>query len=208
MKRIVSLLIVFTMILSAFTMTGCGEKAQDEKGKEALNVGIVVSSKFGDKSFNDSAKDGVDKLKEDYGVAVTLIECKGDNFKQNLTKATEKADIIVAVGWEFVEIGEIAADYPDKKFIWVDNVVNKIEEFPNVMCITYAQNEGAFVAGYIAAKTSNTGVVGVVGGENRSTINDFIVAYEQGAEYADPNVDVKKFTRTIMKTLQRAENPR
>ena len=49
--------------------------------------------------------------------------------------------------------------------------------------ITYAQNEGSFLAGYIAAAVSETGVVGAVGGEDAATINDFIVGYTQGAEY-------------------------
>lgn len=61
---------------------------------------------------------------------------------------------------------------------------------PNVLNITYAQNEGSFLAGYIAAKMSKTGVVGAVGGEDTDTINDFIVGYEQGAKYANAGIKV------------------
>ena len=67
------------------------------------------------------------------------------------------------------------------KFIWIDNATS--EPVANVLNITYAQNEGSFLAGYIAAAMSESGTVGAVGGEDSDTINDFIVGYTQGAEY-------------------------
>ena len=45
--------------------------------------------------------------------------------------------------------------------------------------------------GYIAGKLSKTGKVGVVGGQDSETINDFIVGYEAGAKYANPDCAVE-----------------
>lgn len=188
MKKIISLLLVLTLILSAFTLAGCKDKSEGEG--EELTVCIVVSSAFGDKSFNDSAKEGADKLAADYGVKVTTIECQEENFKQSMMQAAEASDIVVPVGWQFYDIPEVANEYPDTKFIWVDNVAEGIEELPNVLCITYAQNQGSFLAGYIAAEMSETGTVGAVGGENNDTINDFLIGYEQGAKYVNPDIKV------------------
>lgn len=188
MKKIISLLLVLTLILSAFALSGCSG-SEDGEGTD-LKVCVVVSSAFGDKSFNDSSKEGVDKLADDYGVKVTTIECQGENFKQHMMDAAEAADIVIPVGWEFYEIPEVAKEYPDTKFIWVDNPAENIEELPNVLCITYAQNEGSFLVGYIAAKMSKSGVIGAVGGEDNDTINDFFVGYEQGAKYANPDIKV------------------
>ena len=188
MKKIISLLLVLTLILSAFTLAGCKDKSEGEG--EELTVCIVVSSAFGDKSFNDSAKEGADKLAADYGVKVTTIECQEENFKQSMMQAAEASDIVVPVGWQFYDIPEVANEYPDTKFIWVDNVAEGIEELPNVLCITYAQNQGSFLAGYIAAEMSETGTVGAVGGENNDTINDFLIGYEQGAKYVNPDINV------------------
>lgn len=191
MKKLISSLLVIVMVLSVFTLAGCSKK-EGAGGEEQLTVCVVVSSAFGDKSFNDSSKEGADKLAEDFGVKVTTIECQGERFKQSMMDAAEASDIVVLVGWEFFEVGEVAKEYPDTKFIWVDNPVDGIEDLPNVICITYAQNEGAFLAGYIAAKTSESGVVGAVGGEDSNVINDFLVGYEQGAKYADPDVKFVK----------------
>lgn len=187
MKKTISLLLVFAMILSAFALTGC---SKDNGEGEELTVSIVVSSAFGDKSFNDSAKEGADKLAQDYGVKIKTIECQEENFKQYMVQAAEESDIVVPVGWQFYEIPEVAKEYPDTKFIWVDNEAEGIADLPNVLCITYAQNEGSFLAGYIAAKMSKSGVVGAVGGEQNTTIDDFIVGYRQGALYANPDIKV------------------
>ena len=99
------------------------------------------------------------------------------------------ANIVVCVGWEFYDIETVAPDYPDVRFIWIDNATS--EPIANVLNITYAQNEGSFLAGYIAASVSQSGVIGAVGGEDSDTINDFIVGYKQGAAYAKADAKVE-----------------
>lgn len=173
------------MVLSLALFTSCG--GGDEK-EESITVAVVVAEGLGDRSFYDSAKEGLDRLVEECGVTSKVIECNGENFKQQMMNAAEEADIVVPVGWQFYDIETVAPDYPDTKFIWVDNETSKPLE--NVLCITYAQNEGSFLAGYIAAKTSKTGVVGAVGGMDNATINDFLVGYKQGAKYANKDIKV------------------
>ena len=91
------------------------------------------------------------------------------------------------------DIETVAPEYPNVDFIWIDNATSA--PVPNVLNITYAQNEGSFLAGYIAAAMSKTGTVGAVGGEDSDTINDFIVGYEQGAKYRNDAIKVEwKYT--------------
>lgn len=190
MKKSLSLLLVLTLILSMFALVGCG--GDDNKGgnAEKTKVTLVVPSGFGDKSFNDSAKAGVDKLAEDYDIKLSTIECKGESFKQHMIDAADNSQVVICVGWEFWEIGEVVKEYPDVKFIWIDNETEKSHD--NLLNIVYAQNEGSFLAGYVAAKMSKTGVIGAVGGQDSETINDFLVGYKQGAEYANPDIVFKK----------------
>lgn len=159
-----------------------GATQEPEGGDEAVNVCVVVSSTFGDRSFNDSAKEGADKLAADYeNITISTIECNNENFDAQMQNAADTANIVVCVGWEFYNVETIALDYPDVYWIWVDNATGAPVE--NVLNITYAQNEGSYLAGYIAASMSESGVIGAVGGEDSDTINDFIVGYKQGAEY-------------------------
>lgn len=188
MKKFIALALAALMAL--WMLAGCGSSETGDSGNttEELTVALVVADTFGDRSFYDSSKEGCDRLAEE-GVTVKTIECNGENQMQQIYNAADAADIVVLVGWEFYDVETVAPEYPDVKFIWVDNATSAPVE--NVLNITYAQNEGSFLAGYIAAKMSESGVVGVVGGEDSATINDFVVGYQQGALYANPDCDVE-----------------
>ena len=175
MKKLLSVLLCAVMVLS---LAACGKKENaptpgpDPNGEtEGLTVALVVAGKLGDRSFYDSSKEGLDRMVADLGVTPIVIECNNENHDIQMKNAAEKANIVVCVGWEFYNVETIAPDYPEVNWIWVDNATSA--PVSNVLNITYAQNEGSFLAGYIAAAVSETGVVGAVGGEDADTINDF-----------------------------------
>ena len=184
MKKLLGLILVIAMVLSM------GLSATAEEG---LKVAVVLSGATGDRSFYDSANEGLQALvASDLGIQGTLIECKNDAsmFTTNLIAAAEDNDIVIAVGWEFWDaLTEYAPQLPDTKFIFIDNGLDGVGD--NLMSITYAQNEGSFLVGYIAGKLTETGKIGAVGGEDSETINDFIVGYEAGAKYAREDVEVQ-----------------
>ena len=164
-----------------------GDLEIDGKG---VTLALVIAGTFGDRSFYDSSKQGVARLAADYGVNVVQIECNNENFEAQMRNAADLADVVVCVGWEFWEIETVAPQYPEVRWIWVDNETSA--PIDNVLNIVYAQNEGSFLAGYIAASMSKTGVIGAVGGEEGSdTIDDFIVGYTQGAKYYDESITVE-----------------
>lgn len=183
MKKILVMCMALALVLS-FGSFAMGEA-------EPVNVAIVVAGGLGDRSFYDSANEGLQSLIADYGVNGTVIECKEDAsmYTTQLINAAETNDFVVAVGWQFWDgLVEIVPELPDTRFIFVDNGLDGVGD--NLMSITYAQNEGSFLVGYIAAKLSETGKIGAVGGMDNETINDFLVGYEAGAKYADEAVEV------------------
>lgn len=187
MKKFLAIALTCVMVLGLFA--GCSaDTPKGDQNDSDLTVALVVAGTFGDRSFYDSSKEGCDRLAEE-GIQVKTIECNNENHAQQIHNAADVANVVVLVGWEFYEVEAIAQEYPETKFIWVDNATEA--PVANVLNITYAQNEGSFLAGYIAAKMSKTGTVGAVGGEDSATINDFIVGYTQGAKYANPDVAVE-----------------
>ena len=183
MKKLLSLVLVLMLALSAFAVASA---------EETLKVAVVLSGATGDRSFYDSANEGLQALVEAGKVEGTLIECKNDAsmFTTNLISAAEDNDVVIAVGWEFWDaLAEYAPQLPDTKFIFIDNGLDGVGD--NLMSITYAQNEGSYLVGYIAGKLTQTNVIGAVGGEDSETINDFIVGYEAGAKLANPDVEVQ-----------------
>ena len=176
MKKILALALALIMALGI--TAACTKNGGSTADKTVVE--IVVAGQFGDRSFYDSSKAGGDRLAKDFeNVEVKYIECNNENHAVQMRNAADVANIVVCVGWEFYDIEAIAPEYPNVSFIWIDNATG--EPVPNVLNITYAQNEGSFLAGYIAAAMSKTGTVGAVGGEDSDTINDFIVGYKQGA---------------------------
>ncbi len=191
MKKLVCLLLMLTLALALFA--GCGKTDNNTSttaapGKADLKLALVVAGQFGDRSFYDSSKEGADRLAKDLGIQVTTIECNNDNHTNQMRNAADKADVVVCVGWEFYDIETVAPQYPDVKWIWIDNATEA--PVPNVLNITYAQNEGSYLAGYIAAAVSETKIIGAVGGQDQPVINDFIVGYKQGAAAFNPDVKV------------------
>ena len=186
MKKRMALVLVALLLVAS--LTACGKIADTEE----LKVAVVLAGATGDRSFYDSANEGLQALVKAGGVQGMLIECQNDAsmFTSNLISAAEKNDVVVAVGWEFWDaLTECAPQLPDTKFIFVDNDLDGVGN--NLLSITYAQNEGSFLVGYIAGKLTTTNKIGAVGGEDSETINDFIVGYEAGAKYANPDVQVR-----------------
>ena len=186
MKKFLAL--ALALVLALGCMIAC-TKTDVQSGDKTV-VAIVVAGTFGDRSFYDSSKAGGDALAKDFSnVEVKTIECNNENHEVQMRNAADVANIVVCVGWEFYDIETVAPEYPNVDFIWIDNATSA--PVANVLNITYAQNEGSFLAGYIAAAMSTTGVVGAVGGEDSDTINDFIVGYEQGAKYRNEAIKVE-----------------
>ena len=199
MKKIIALLLVLVLTLGCFAACKKGKTTEDETpapvdpGTETMPgstsaeaekviVTIVVAGTFGDRSFYDSSRAGGERLAKDFNnLEVKYIECNNSEHTARMRNAAAQSDIVVLVGWEFYDIEEVAPEFPQVKFIWIDNETSA--SVANVLNIVYAQNEGSFLAGYIAAAMSKTGTVGAVGGEDSITINDFIVGYKQGAQY-------------------------
>jgi len=179
MKKILSMLLCIAMMATL----GMAAASEDQP----VRVGLCIAETLGDKGFYDSANEGLQRLVSDYGVVGSVVECKSDAsaYTDALASSAEGNDIVVAVGWQFWDaLVEVVPQMPETKFIFIDNDMGDVPE--NMLCITYKENQGSFLAGYIAMKLSQTGVVGVIGGEDSATINNFVVGYQQGALYANP----------------------
>jgi len=109
-------------------------------------------------------------------------------------------DLIIAGTFTMVPyIEKLAAGFPQARFVVFDAAVNYTAcGCANVHSILFRQNEGAFLAGYLAASLDRAGLpgvpkgsaLGVVGGMQFPVIDDFLVGFRAGAEVAVPGVKV------------------
>ena len=182
------------------------EAAKAETNGEKLKVTLLVTGSFGDKAFNDSAQAGMKKLEEELGdkVEVNMVEMGSDKtkFEGSMLDACESdADLIITGLWDMKEITEkVAQEFPEKKFIIFDPDVDyTVGDLSNVYSMSYKQNEGAFLAGVLAASVTKSdmefanedNVIGFVGAKDTAAvINDSAVGFIEGAQFVDPDVKV------------------
>lgn len=173
---------------------------------EKIKVALLVTGSFGDKAFNDSAQAGMKKIESEMGgqVEVEMIEMGSDKTKfegSMLDAAESDADIIITGLWDMKEITEqVAQEFPEKKFIIFDTDVDyTIGDLSNVYSMSYKQNEGAFLAGVLAASVTTSdmefanedAVIGFVGAKDTAAvINDSAVGYIEGAQFVNPDIKV------------------
>ena len=174
--------------------------APADEGDDKISIALCVNGTLGDKSFFDSGNEGMQWIERDFGdkAETEVIEFSYDDttWQSKLENVfmSEEYDIIIVGTYDMLGMTvELTAEYPDQK-VWFYDEQWDFETNPrdNVISLLFKQNEGSFLAGYIAAKLSKTGKVGAVGGQDSDTINDFIVGYEAGAKYANPDVTVEK----------------
>jgi basic membrane protein A len=150
----------------------------------------------GDQSFNDSAAAGIDQAKAEFGIEVEELEAAGgetDAQKEErlTTLAEEGFNPIIAVGFAYATaLGKVAPQFPDVTFAIVDDA-SLSEANPNVTSLVFAENEGSFLVGAIAAQASKTGNIGFVGGVNVPLIQKFQAGYEAGAKAVNPNITIQ-----------------
>ena len=146
-----------------------------------------MGGKF-DKSFNQAGFDGAERWKKETGKPYLEFEIANATQREQAKRrmAERGADPIVGIGFsQGTSMEKVAKDFPKTKFAIIDSVVN----LPNVQSIVFAEHEGSFLAGLMAAMASKTGRVGFIGGMDIPLIRKFQCGFEQGARYANPKVE-------------------
>ena len=189
MKKLVSLLLVLTLTLGVAAMA---------TADDPVRVCIVFSGLLGDKSYNDSCLEGAKRAEADFGIELKTLEgTEATEWEQNLLAAAEGGyDLVICSSSNFQPyMEEHCASYPDVKFAVIDTTVPG----DNICSVSFAQNQGSFLAGACAAllttRTEIPGIndkkiIGWVGGMDIPVLHDFFIGYEQGAKYLDPEIEI------------------
>lgn len=137
-----------------------------------------------DKGFNATSWKGVQDAVAKHGIGSKLLESNAEtDYVPNLNSfVAEGCNIIVSVGFLMGEATANAAkENPDSKFAIVDFAYDPT--IPNVMGLIYNTDEAAFLAGYLAAGVSKTGIVGTFGGINIPPVTIFMDGFVAGVNH-------------------------
>lgn len=177
------------IILGALLLPACASSGPDCASEDVFCVGLVTDSgKISDKSFNQSAWEGVLRAEGNLGAVVQYIETADvrDYAKNISTFADGNYDVIVTVGFNLrEETREAATRYPDTKFIGVDQ--DQFEgRIPNLAGLVFPEDQAGFLVGALAAMMSRSHRVGAVCGTDAiPPVWRLGEGYRAGAAYAD-----------------------
>jgi len=191
MKRLLVLCVLAIAMVSLFVSIGF---AQDYP-----KIGLVLATGgLGDKSFNDQsfkgASDAAAVIAAQYGVTVEDVldyveptDIAEYETYQVMFADSGEYDIIICIGFDQASALELVApQYPDVKFVLVDMVVFT----DNVASVVTNDWESAFLVGVAAGLMTETGTIGFEGGMEIDLIIGFMNGYTQGAQWANPDVEV------------------
>ena len=186
MKKLYILLAV--LLVAAMILPACAPAAPDCKDEKTFCVGLVTDvGKINDKSFNQSAWEGVQRAEKELGATVQYIETADakDYAKNMATFADAGYDVIVTVGFNLGEATVAAAGtYPNVKFIGVDQFQSA--DTPGVAGLNFPEDNAGFLVGALASMMSKTNKIGAVCGTDAvPPVWRFGEGYKAGAAYAD-----------------------
>lgn len=185
---------------AASTSTAATNEDSGETKTDGHAIVSVLNGPLGDDAFFDDVETGIQTLK-DAGWTTKTVEAPLNDpvsWKANLEAASNGDYDLVVVGTiQMAEIlEEVAPKYPNQQYLIWDMVVDA----PNVTSITYAQNEGSYLAGVLAAKATQDKTafpksegmnhVGIVAGMESPVIDDFIGGFKAGVESVSKDIKV------------------
>ncbi len=212
-KKLVAMTLAITMVAAGFV--GCGKKNTEnnaannnaknntkveEKGEE-IKVGLVTDEGgVNDKSFNQSADEGIKKAAESINVNYNYIESQSkEDYSENLEALIDDGkDIVFAVGFQMADavIG-MSEKYTDAKIAIIDNAYEA--QPANVHSIVFKEHEGSFLVGVIAGLTTKTNSIGFIGGKDFPLINRFEFGFAAGVMSVNPEAGKALVNRDTVK---------
>lgn len=139
-------------------LAGCGasEKPAEPKAVKTERKKVaLVCDVAGTQVFVLTMIDGLKASAEKYGFDYVIAECADSAAYEDNCRAVleEGADLIIGGGWQAADsISKIAAEYPDRAdYALIDSVV----DVDNVKCISYREQEGAYLIGKIAGMVTD-----------------------------------------------------
>ena len=148
-----------------------------------------LGGKF-DKSFNEAAFNGAQRWAQETGMNYREIELQSEAQREQALRrfAEAGANPVITMGFAMADpLSAVAPDYPDTKFVAID--VTWLDA-PNIRQIGFAEHEGSYLVGMMAAMASKSGTVGFIGGMDIPLIRHFGCGYAQGVKAVNPDATI------------------
>lgn len=137
-----------------------------------LTVGVAYDiGGRGDRSFNDASYLGLEKAQKQFDFELVPVVTDGssaDREKRIRSLIAKNCDPIIAIGSGYAPtLQALAVEYPSTHFAIINDA--SVAAL-NVTSVIFADNQGAYLAGFSAAQLSKSGKVAMIANPNQADI--------------------------------------
>jgi len=138
----------------------------------ALTVGVAYDiGGRGDRSFNDASYLGLEKAQKQFDFELVPVVTDGssaDREKRIRSLIAKNCDPIIAIGSGYAPtLQALAVEYPNTHFAIINDA--SVAAL-NVTSVIFADNQGAYLAGFSAAQLSKSGKVAMIANPDQADI--------------------------------------
>ncbi|AJA90203.1 membrane protein [Borreliella chilensis] len=176
----------------------CFNENEIESSSSKIKISMLVDGILDDESFNSTANKALLRLEKDFPERIEKVFSKAasgvyssyvsdlDNLKMN------GSNLIWLVGYMLTDVSlSVPLENPKISYGIIDPVYSGDVRIPkNLIAVVFRIEQGAFLAGYIAAKKSVSGKIGFIGGVKGDIVDAFRYGYEAGAKYANKGIEI------------------
>jgi basic membrane protein A len=182
---------------------------------QPVRIAVIMPSTTTDLAWSQSLYDSLVKLQAAAG-GPDVVEIAYTENMFNVTDAaaairdyaTDGYDIVIAHGAQYgTSLFEIAPDFPETSFAWGTSTnTGATEGVTNVFAYEPRGDEGGYVMGVLAAKMTQSGVIGLVGPVDAGDAKLHVDGFVAGVRDTNPDAKVNvSFTGSFGDTALAAE---
>ena len=194
MKKLLAILLVLAIGLLAACGTpaapgGTGTPATPDAppAGDVIRVAAIFSGPINDGAWNETQYNGLRRM-EERGAEIAFVEniSDPDSVEAMRAFAAEGFDLIFLTTNGYQDLCfPLTGDFPDTMFIQINGTIMS----DNFISVRVPNEEQGFLAGVVAALSTETGIVGFVGGQDITPIIIGARGFAQGVEYVNEHFD-------------------
>ncbi len=194
-------LVLATLLLAGMLLAACGGAATPAPAEEAkpFRVAVVMPSAINDLAFSQSMYDALSAIQAEKGEENFQFAYSDGLFVVDDAAAairdyaSQGYDLVIAHGSQYgSSLVEIAPDFPETSFAWGTTVDTFADQgVTNVFAYEARSEQGGYVNGVMAAKLSESGIIGVVGPIETGDAKLYVEGFKAGVAATDPQAEVR-----------------
>ncbi|MGH2985980.1 MAG: BMP family protein [Solirubrobacterales bacterium] len=181
-------------LATAIAFAACGGDDDDGESSDAGaggTLGVLIDEPRNDNSFGEATFSGAERAAQEFDLDLSVVDSlsgKVQEAQQALDNFASDSDYVInGASATYQTAPRVAQEFPDTQF---RVYAVPVTQDPNLFSAVQDWYPLGYLAGVVAARTTDSGVVGFVGGAEIPPTTRGLEGYEAGVEDTDPSVEV------------------